>query len=181
VSDSRKIPGLTLFGKPVTDDTIYVFPGPLQFGTSNSNLTVKDSNGDKYFSTAPGDFTGPYLTVDLSSTGKKAALDAVSAKVQECAKARSLEPVGCPQRMFDFDVVAGTTTWRITSNLQSVLKADNLSPSTPLTISVSGNVKWSVRYKVDFGDRAFYKSDTTTSFVNGTVDLSKSPPTVKTS
>src|SRR5262249_45455825 len=82
VTDDRKIPGLTPFGQPVTDNKIYTFPGPLDFATNNPDITLKNEDADDY-ETTPGEASAPILDIDLNAAGKKAAADALTASLQE--------------------------------------------------------------------------------------------------
>jgi hypothetical protein len=176
MSDERSIPGLTLFGKPLTEDKIYVFPGPLDFATTNTEITLKNESKDDY-ETTPGEGTSPDLTAALSDAGKKKAATALTAALQKCVKSKELEPDGCPQEVFDFEFVAHTATWKITSDLSSLnMESDQ---DSPLQVRVDDEVEWSVTYKAkDFDNKVTTEQDTTTSFVNATVDLSKNPPAV---
>jgi hypothetical protein len=182
LSKTRKqVPGLTVFGKPVTDDTIYVFPGPVQYGSSNPDLSVQDSSAG-YFDTSPDESTGPYLDTSLSAAGRKKTLDAVAASLKTCAQAHELDPKGCPQSTYEYGFVPGSATWSITSSLQTAMKVDTVSSDTPLQSSVYGEVKWLVRYRAkDFDNKVKSGSENVSSYISAKVDISKSPATVKIS
>jgi hypothetical protein len=181
LSKTRKdVPGLTVFGKSVTDDTIYVFPGPVQYGSSNPDLTVKDTSAG-YFDTSPGESTGSYLNTDLSAAGRKKTLDAVAASLKTCAQSHELQPKGCPQSTYEYGFVPGSATWQITSNVQT-LKVDTLSSDSPLQSSVYGPIKWLIRYRAkDFDNKVKSGSENVTSYVSAKVDIGTSPATVKIS
>ena len=174
VSEVHDIPGLTLFGKPVQGKKIFVFPGPLEFGSSNPDLTVTDKSSDD-FATTPTDSVSPFLDTGLSPAGRKKVVSAVGAKLIVCARVKTTEPAQCPQKVFDFEAVPGTATWRLASNVSRVLQA-NLENG--LTVQVTGEMNWSVSYKAkDFDNKISVRHDTDETYISAQVDLSKSPPT----
>lgn len=180
VSDDRKIPGLTLFGKPVTDDKIYTFPGPLDFATNNPDITLKNEDADDY-ETTPGEASAPILDIDLNAAGKKAAADALTASLQKCVKSKELQPAGCPQEVFDFEAVAHTAAWKLTTDLTGLNYEANDDEDRPLLIHVDDELDWDVTYQSkDFENHVTTEHDSTTSFLNATIDLAKNPPAVQT-
>jgi hypothetical protein len=180
VSDERKIPGLTLFGKPVTEDKIYTFPGPLDFATNNPNITLKNEDENDY-ETTPGEASAPVLSIDLNAAGKKAAADALTASLQKCIKSKELQPAGCPQEEFDFEAVAHTAAWKLTTDLTSLDYEANDDEDQPLLVRVDDELEWDVTYKAkDFDNHVTTQHDSTTSFLSATIDLTKNPPAVHT-
>ena len=178
VSEVHDIPGLTLFGKPVQGTKIFVFPGPLEFGSSNPDITVIDKSSND-FATSPTDSVSPFLDTGLSPAGRKKVVSAVSAKLAACTKVKSTEPTQCPQKVFDFEAVAGTAKWRLASNVSRVLQA-NLDNG--LTVQVTGDLKWSVTYRAkDFNNKVSTRHDTDETYISAQVNLSESPPTCKLS
>jgi hypothetical protein len=176
-SDVNDIPGLTLFGKPVPNGKFEVFPGPLEFGSGNANIAVDDQDAAD-FSDMPGNSSSPVLDATLSPAGKQKAIAAVTAKLSACAKVKSTEPTTCPQKIYDFEAVNGTATWKITSNLAQALKPDLDTSGGQLSVHVSGEIDWSVTYRAkDFDNKATTRHDTDSSYIDADVDLSKSPPT----
>lgn len=183
VSDLSDIPSTTLFGKPIANlSKVYVFPGPVVWGTSNKYFTVTDKNADK-FALSPYDTQDGFseLTADLSSAGKTAAQTAVTTFFAKCAQSKQLSPSGCPQEEFgDTDdtgePVDGTVTWTAPTDL-SGLQYQTGSDATKL--DVQGTTVWSDTYQ----SKAFTDDSLSTitdannkTQDSGTVDLSQSPP-----
>ncbi len=172
-SHEQDIPDLTLFGQKVSGSKVDVFPGPLVFGSSDPDLTVTDKTPDD-FATYPSDLSIPLLDAGLSPAGRKKVISAVGAKLTACAKVKVTEPAQCPQKVFDFEAVDGTATWRITSNVSQALQTDF---GEGLTLRVTGEVKWAVTYRArDFDNKVSTRHDTDETYISAEVDLSKSPP-----
>lgn len=178
MSESRDVPGLTLYGKPISADTIEVFPGPLKFGSTDPNLKVTDDDADD-FETTPGEHLGPFLEAELTDKAKKDAIAAVQSSLQRCVKAHDLRPAKCPQETWDFQFVNGSARWKIVNDLNSGLRVDT-SSTHPGVADVVGTIQWQVTYKYkDFDDKVKSKTSADVSFLDASVDLSKSPPAVK--
>ncbi|SOD71832.1 uncharacterized protein DUF4878 [Jatrophihabitans sp. GAS493] len=179
VSTVDDIPGLTLFGTEVKGlGKVFVFPGPLQWGTSNPDYTVTDKDAEK-FAVSPESTTWNSFTLDydLSDSGQQKIVTAVDAYLQQCAAVKTLEPQNCPQRVYDFEAVEGTATWKITSDVTSSLKY-SVNDDDPTKVDVTADVKWGVTYQSkDFEGKVTTHSDTDNSTIYGSVDISASPPT----
>jgi hypothetical protein len=175
VGDLPSVPGVTLFGKPVTESTIQVFPGPLQFASADPDFAVTDeSAGD--FATSPDDFADANLDTELSSAGKQKVDAAVRAFLATCARADTLEPDGCPQSAFaPGDVVRGSVSWKLTGDPKPVNY--QLDSERPTLVDVSGQVEFSVTYRYkDWDDSLHSGHDTTSGYIDGNVDLSAGTP-----
>jgi hypothetical protein len=172
LSNVDNVPDPTLFGKPVPDGKVSVFPGPLVFGSRNPDITVTDQSSDG-FATSPSDAAFPLLETSLSATGQKKVITAVTAALTACTKVKTTEPATCPQKVFDFEAVPGTATWTITSNIAQELK---VRIDSGLKVDVSGEIAWAVTYQArDFENRLSTQHDTDHSYITAQVDLSTSP------
>lgn len=171
------VPGLTLLGLDASGkDKVYVFPGPLTWGSSNEYLTVTESDSDDFtLSPSDGSFSYTSLETALSEDGEQAVADAVTTFIDECAKSKEVDPDDCPQREYDYEAVAGTATWTAPDDLSSL----EYRTSSPVTqVYVSGSLTWSVTYTTEDydGARKQVTVDDVDGSLYGTVDLTKSPP-----
>jgi hypothetical protein len=176
VSSIKGIPGLTAFGVDVSKQTkISVFPGPVDWGTSNSDLAVDTSQFE--WPREPSSFNSAYtLKVALSDTGKKKIVDAVNGYVANCATSKqtiaSTDKPGCQQSIFDFDAQPGTATWTVdpasVDDLEVRPKYDD-----PTNVDVSGTLRWTVAYRKKDNSPG---TDSDTTPIYGSVDLSAATP-----
>jgi hypothetical protein len=173
-------PRPTLFGQPVTGTTIYLFPGPTQFGSANADFGVSDRNGANW-PVAPTTTTAyAHLDTTLSAQGRSRVTAAVSRRLAECQASTALEPGGCPQREFDVMAVDGTARWQVASR---VLTLDmRLDAVTPTTIHVQGDSRWNIVFQArQFDGTVGTKHDDVSAFLDGTVDLNAAVPTLNLS
>ncbi|NMO04545.1 DUF4878 domain-containing protein [Gordonia sp. TBRC 11910] len=175
LSSTNKIPGLSLFGVDVSDDTkIYVFPGPLVWGSSNANINVTDSK--KQFPLGPEDYTFyPSLDTSLSTQGKQVVDSAINSYMTNCATSTqakaSTDRPGCDQSTYR-STVPGSVRWTKPTDLSGLTY--RFDYDDPNKVKVSGSVSWSYSYTSTY-DGA--QTDTTTDYLSGTIDLSASTPT----
>jgi hypothetical protein len=173
-------PRPTLFGQPVTGTTIYLFPGPTQFGSANPDFGVSDRNGANW-PVAPTTTTAyAHLDTTLSAQGRSRVTAAVSRRLAECQASTALEPGGCPQREFDVMAVDGTARWQVASR---ILTLDmRLDAVTPTTIHVQGDSRWNIAFQArQFDGTVGTKHDDVSAFLDGTVDLNAAVPTLNLS
>ncbi len=142
LSSVHDIDGLTLFGRAVSG-VIRVFPGPLEFGSTNALLAVTDANAQQ-FATDPLDRSAPDLAVALSAAGTTTIRTAVAAALAACAASKELAPAGCPQRETDTHAEPGTATWTISSDLASAMF--QLSATSSTAVDAAGVVTWTCSY-----------------------------------
>jgi hypothetical protein len=183
VSNLSNIPQTTLFGKPIANlSKVYVFPGPVAWGSGNKYFTVTDKNADK-FALSPYDTENGFseLTADLSPTGKTAVETAITTYFQKCAQSKQLSPDGCPQEEFgdgdnSGDPVDGSVTWTAPTDFSN-LQYQSGEDATKL--DVQGTTVWQDTYQsksfTDDSLSTITDSSNKTDDV-GTVDLSQSPP-----
>lgn len=166
---------VTIFGEPAPKSgTAYVFPGPVELGSSNPNISVTS----REFS-IPG-LMQIYLGLSqqspefgISDSGKKAITDAIMTKVTECTKSRQLAPPDCPVGTEVSGLIDGTAQWTAPTNLDSV-SADFLNPQTGL-VGFFGSASFGLRVQTDRGN--LYET-TITEFLSGEADIMEDPPTV---
>jgi hypothetical protein len=163
---------VTVFGKPA-NGTLCVFPGWVDTGSSNPNLSVtaKPMLLD-HLATYGGAAFGTDVQVELSDDGNNAILAAVSNALAQCQKSSSLHPPGCPVEVMDPTLVDGTVVWGLADI--SKVKIDMFDEyrmqamfSGEITIPLSGQVR-----------TGGTKIGTVSAYVAGTADMTQWPPTV---
>jgi hypothetical protein len=172
--ERRRVPGLAVWGHPITEDVIHVFPGPLRYTSSDPDLAVIDQDAADYPVEPTAGWGAPYLDVRLSRSGRARAIVATVAVLRSCASATRLAPDGCPQRMYDYEALGSGISWRLVGDPARDLDADFDGP-TYRRVRVSGDVHWAIDYAARrFGGALDRKHADVTSFVDGTVDLASS-------
>ena len=168
-TNDKALDTLTLFGKSLGDSTVYVFPGWLDVGSSNTNLKVKSQpillDGLAYASLS-------VLNVDfeLSDSGTEAVRKAIKDAAAKCAQSHSLNPDGCPQHVYEYDAVDDTAAWGVPDI--SPIKIEQFS-RYDMTARFNGNVEWPVTVGMRGGGT---RAGTVTTLVYGQADLTKNPP-----
>lgn len=169
----------TIYGVDISvDSKAYVFPGPIEWGTSNRYITASDSRIDDW-PLGPSTFYYPQIDFDISSAGTAAVSSAVANHLADCAQSKqtdaSVDRPGCSQQIVAADAVPGTVTWR---NLQATdLSALQLRYSTYTdanAISVSGPVAWQATFRSSIDPAP--QSRPAVEFLTGDVDLTRNPP-----
>lgn len=184
--------GATLFGRPVhASEEISAFPGPLEFGTTNPNLTLTDSTPDRfttapeYDATTPGEspndvLQGP-LTTAITAAGKRAAAQAFARFYAKCTPEHTDFDDGCPIALEDYEHDSSDTTsqWTIPTDYSRI----EFDPtSTPDQMSFHGRLSWPITGAHLDNDPANTTSNVDLQpFVKGTIDLTATPPVVKES
>ena len=172
-NDGAAVRTLSLFGRPLGEPgDVYVFPGWLNFASTNQNLTANTP-------VLLDDLTGyaaavrPFLDYDVSEAGKKAITERLTAMLTDCAASTSPSPLNCPNRVDGEDLVADSARWTPPRNIAvssiTGLKANNL------TMSLYSLVVFGVSARYSDGETV----DTTLETdVYAAADLTTSPPTV---
>lgn len=165
---------LTVFGEPAPKSgTAYVFPGPVDLGSSNPFIAVTTRE-----SSAPGlmniflGLTHQNPEFDVSEEGQTAILDAVTAKVTECTKSNLLAPPDCPVGIKLPGAVDGTAQWSAPAELD--LSADWLDPRDGL-VDFYGSAEFGLHVQTERG-RLFEMP--ITASLSGNADLMQDPPTI---
>lgn len=162
---------VTLFGKLVSDSTVYVFPGWIDIGTTNPYMMamVQPLLLDQLTMAAPY-WVHPDFA--LSDRGRDVVRAQLAATIGECQKSNLLAPLplGCPVHLDPSGSVEGNTESGAAD--VSAVKLDTLEPYR-LTLNFSGQI--TVPVIVTTPDGKTRRSDAT-GFVSGTADMAKTPP-----
>ena len=173
-----EVPQLTLFGVDVSQEAkLYVFPGPLLWGSKNQYVTVSDEKSgefplgpESYFSVSSN------VTPTLSEAGKTAVANAVNTYLTNCEGSRearaSVDKPGCEQDTYA-SARPGSVRWTKPTRLDELTTRFDYSDATKVT--VSGSVEWGISYVSNYGNTP--ETDTVTEYMNGSVDLTQNPPT----
>lgn len=161
---------LTFFGKPVGDNTSYVFPGYVDIGSSDPYLKVKAKS---LLLDSLTSYT-PWVQADfsLNDAGGTAVNDALASAFAACQNSTALKPPPpCPLEGLDpVDFVEGTAHWG-RADLSQV-KVQGFDPYH-LSVSFYGQVTVPVSVQSTSGRT---RDGTITPFLNGTADIAKVPP-----
>ena len=176
VDDVDNIPDLTAFGVDVSNQTtISVFPGPIDWGSANPDLTVEVSDADS--PREPTDYVSfVTFTAALSATGKAKVAKAVDTFIAYCAESKdtvaATDRPGCTQATVVFDLLPGSETW--SADQASVADLD-VRPdySTPTKVEVAGLVRWNLAYRKRDNSPV---TVTDPAFLSGGVDLAAANP-----
>ncbi len=168
---------LTIFDKAVSDGTAYVFPGYLDFGTSNQYLKVEAK--PVLLDQLTMGSTGSPLQATYTVTD--AAKTAIMAQVKTVTDACTNSHAAVPPKPCDavaFGVVDGTVNWG-PADLSRV-KIDNLDTYTGgLTVRVAGQAFFNnVTGQDMYGGGGTKTLNQQSMYINGTADLAKTPLTV---
>lgn len=160
---------VTLFGKPIGDSTVYVFPGWIELGTTSPYMTVTVEPLLLDQLTMSG-VLWVHPTFALSDKGRDAVEAQLAAAMANCQKSNLLAPPGCPVHLDPNGLAEGSAAWG-TADLSAV-KLDNFDPYH-LALRFSGPITVPVTVKTTGGAT---KQVNATDFVSGTADLAKTPP-----
>jgi hypothetical protein len=169
------IDGITLFGKPIpSSGRPYLFPGVVDIGTSNPNVSVTMTKTTYLLSFLDHEFN-PTYGFQLTDAGREAAKKAILPVLTECAKSHELSPPNCPQDASVYgERAVGPPTWTAPSNLDDFELPDDIAADG--TINIYGSVEFGLTLQSNIP--ALSKvNDPTTCWVLGAVDMTKNPPT----
>ncbi|MDG4669363.1 hypothetical protein [Mycobacterium sp. 236(2023)] len=114
------IDAVTIYGENIPKSgRPYVFPGPIEYGSSNPNYTVTIDNPVYLLNHIPWGANLNYR-FDITDAGKEAVKKAMMPVVVECAKSTELSVPDCPQRARIPGMVEGTATWEPPTTLDDV-------------------------------------------------------------
>ncbi|BBY11359.1 hypothetical protein MMARJ_20990 [Mycobacterium marseillense] len=167
---------LTLFGKPVNaDQATYVFPGWVDFGNSNPNITQRTPTRplllDDLNSISSG--TSVNLDYDISDAGRAGIQTALKNAFAECAKSTQLRPPNCPQMALASDLVDGTAQWAPPTDISGMTIGS--FDAEKMAVNVYGIVDFQLTAKSASGAPDTGRVPTLAKAV---ADLSKSPPAI---
>ncbi|MGV9712017.1 hypothetical protein ACWDTI_15300 [Gordonia sp. NPDC003424] len=172
--ENLRAPDPTLFGTDIGKETkVYVFPGPLVWGSKNANVEVTDKQA-KDFPLGPTSSAYVSLDVGLSDKGKAAVSDAMNAYFDNCAGSTqpraSTDRPGCGQSII-YPATPGSVRWTKPTDLSNLDYRLDYEDSSKVTIY--GTVQWSATFVPTYGST---NTATDTDFVSGQVDLGTSTP-----
>ncbi len=161
---------LTLFGKPISGQTTYVFPGYVDIGSSSPYLDVKSQ--PLLLDTLNSYTPWVQATYSLNDAGNKAVIDALGTAFAACERSSALKPPPpCPLAgLDDYKYVEGSAHWG-KADLSKV--KISFFDQFRLTAMFSGEVTVPVTVQYKSGGNG---DGTIDPFLNGTADLSKVPP-----
>lgn len=161
---------LTLFGKPFSGDTAYVFPGYVDIGSSSPYIGVK---AQPLLLDSLTSYT-PWVQAEysLNDAGSNAINDALASAFASCQSSTALKPPPpCPLAgLDDYKYVEGTAHWG-KADLSKVKVS--FFDQFHLTVMFSGEVTVPVTVQTKSGGTG---DGTIEPFLNGTADVSKVPP-----
>ncbi|MFZ0835557.1 MAG: nuclear transport factor 2 family protein, partial [Mycobacterium sp.] len=168
---------LTLFGRSIGDDSVvYVFPGWVDLGNGNKNITQKRNNDTPMLLNELRGFgigTTLSLSFEVSDKGRSATQQALMDLLAQCAKSNRLAPPNCPQKAADPGLVDGTAAWTPPKDVNGVTLGF-LDPKT-VTARLFGSVEFGISVQTVEGGT---KHGIATVYLSGTADLTSSPPKI---
>lgn len=162
---------VTLFGTPISDTTVYVFPGWIDIGSTSPYLTatVPPLLLDQLTMAAP---YWVHPTFVLADTGRDAVRAQLASTMANCQKSNMLAPVDCPVHLDPHGLAEGTAEWG-NADLTTV-KFDKLD-AYRMTQEFSGQVRVPVTVKTSSGATT---QEQVSGFLSGVADLATTPPTL---
>jgi len=168
---------VTLFGQSIGDDSVvYVFPGWVDLGNSNSNIAMKRNNDTPFLLNELRGFgigTTLSLSFEVSDKGRNATEEALRDFFAGCAKSNRLAPPNCPQKADEPGLVDGTVVWTAPTDISGVTLGF-LDPKT-VSMRLFGTVKFGISVKTVEGGT---KTGIATVYLSGTADLTSNPPKI---
>ncbi|MEB3980379.1 hypothetical protein OQ968_03785 [Mycobacterium sp. 663a-19] len=167
--DNAAAKTVTLFGMPIGDSTVYVFPGWVDIGSTNPyvTVTVEPLVLDQLTMAAPF-WVHPNFA--LAERGRDAVRAELAGAMLKCQQSNLLAPPGCPVRLDHHGLVEGTVGWG-TADLSAV-KLEKFD-SYRMTQTFSGQIRVPVTVETSGGAT---KRKDVTEFLSGIAELAKIPP-----
>lgn len=160
---------LTLFGKPVLKTAApYVFPGYLDFASTNPNITVAIGK-PVLLEDLSLDMGYPRLQYALNRQGQDAAMQAVADAFAACERSHSIRPPGCPQWL-QWSAIDGTVQWGRT-DLRAVALGSFMAER--MTVNVSGVAHTPVTFQSESGQTV---TEDNSKILYNSIDMAKEPP-----
>lgn len=170
---SALIDAITLFGEPIAKSgRPYVFPGPVEFGTSNPNIEVDVVNPVFLLSNLQWGVNANY-NFAVSEAGKDAVKKAMMPVVVECAKSQLLSPPNCPQQAEIPGMVEGIATWTAPSTLDDVDFVSGIAKDGRQTLT--GTISFTLTLQATNPLRNVNNAPRSYGF-RGYADMTKQPP-----
>ncbi len=165
---------LTMFGKPLNGSTVYVFPGFLDVGSSNTNIavTTKPILLDGLATGGTSAFLA--TTYEVTDAAKTAILNGVKAITDACTNSHLRKPPS-PCNALALGMEDGTVNWP-TADL-SRLKISGLDAYSGLDVTVVGQADFNGVTGIGY-DGQPHPPANYTMYIYGHANLTTSPPTV---
>ncbi|AXK76914.1 MULTISPECIES: DUF4878 domain-containing protein [Mycobacteriaceae] len=166
---NKSLADLTIFGTPATGP-VYVFPGWVDYGSSNANLSYK---GPTLLLNQLDSFL---LFNSVTPTLSPSATDAINTRLLDdlakCTASRLFAPPGCPLKVSPAGLVDGTAQWGPLTDLGNIKQMFN---PYNMTVSIVGTIVSNFTASTPGGAPSTGKI---TGVISGSADLSTDPPTV---
>lgn len=164
------IDAVTLFGTPIpASGRPYVFPGPVEFGTSNPNIAVDIANPVYLLGNLQYGVNVDY-SFTITAAGKDAVKKAMMPLVQQCAKSVELSPPGCPSKP-NMEGWGGSATITAPTSLDDVEFPSDIGKDGKL--SVMGSIVYSVTLT---GSILQWTNHPSPVAIQGYADMTTQPP-----
>ncbi len=165
---------LTMFGKPLNGSTVYVFPGFLDVGSSNTNVAVT-TKPILLDGLATGG-TSAYLAAsyEVTDAAKTAILNGVKAVTDTCTNSHLRSPAS-PCNVVAVGMEDGSVNWP-TADLSRV-KVASLDSYQGLKVTVMGQADFNGVTGIGH-DGQPHPPENYTMYIYGNASLATSPPTV---
>ncbi|WP_454792031.1 hypothetical protein [Mycolicibacterium lutetiense] len=158
---------LTVFGQPV-DQPRYVFPGFVDVGSSSPYLSV--TSKPMVLQELATGASVMSMSFKLSDSGEQAIRAAITDSFALCTNSSLISPPGCPIRIKAPNYVDGTAKW---GPIEGAETFKIIPLTSAMTASVIGTLTTTITAQHSGGA---VPTNTVTSPVSGTADLSTSPP-----
>jgi hypothetical protein len=171
---SKALDSVTVFGKNFDQGSLYLFPGYMEVGSANKNLTV---TAEPILLKGLAAYSSSYLDakVELSDSGRAAVEQELSDAFANCERSRQLNPSGCPTKVASYDAVDavdGTVSWG-KADLSGVTIGD-LS-QYDMTVQLSGKATMSLSYQTTDGAT---NRGIASAYVSAEADMTSTPPSL---
>jgi hypothetical protein len=163
------VKNLTVFGKS-TSAPVYVFPGWVDYGSSNANLVLEAD--EPLLDQLETFLQFASVRVNLSPHGQDAVNSALSDDLAKCTASNRLAPPGCPLKVDPTAFVDGTAHWGALNDLTRIVQT--FDPHT-MTVAIKGTVETTFTAQIPTGSPSTGKL---TGIISGTADVSTDPPTI---
>jgi hypothetical protein len=167
ISLRGKIPAglpLSLAGTAVTSDTVILLPGSYAMTTVTDRLMY--GSGSLVVKRLSDATTSNDLKLALSSTGRRAAVGAVTSSLDSCVAQKSFTPAGCPFKLTGAKADPSTVTWTLLSTL-----ADDVNVTLSTTDLRRSTVEVPLKLRLAYVDGTTAHTQELSPIAVGTVDL----------
>lgn len=164
---------VTIFGEPAPKSGVaYVFPGPVELGSSNPNIAITANNiGTPGMMNIFLGLSSQNVQFDVSEEGTAAIRDAIKTKATDCAKSTQLVPPNCLMALDVSGLIDGTAQWTAPASYDGIT-ADFLNPQTG-RVQFYGPATFGITVQTDRG-RPY--QTTTSEYITGEADMTQTPP-----